>query len=199
MCMSPCTVRRLPAIGLVVFGLVCKADPNGCRHVATGHGRHVKIHIPTIAKTLPRAQQLTFVMSACIVMPSCSTCCCMSPIEILHVCLQCGGKLQQSLSGSAVDVFSKTLRGLAATKLTKPSAFRTADGAGYAVRCSYKVTHTCCCPLTISQGVYDLLHASKSANMSYYLQFAHGPSVFNTKMASWKLPISGPVALGLQI
>ena len=55
-------------------------------------------------------------------------------------CLQCGGKLQQSLSGSAVDVFSKTLRGLAATKLTKPSAFRTADGAGYAVRCSYKVS-----------------------------------------------------------
>lgn len=51
---------------------------------------------------------------------------------------KCGGKLQQSLSGSAVDVFSKTLRGLAATKLTKPSAFRTADGAGYAVRCSYK-------------------------------------------------------------
>ena len=53
--------------------------------------------------------------------------------------LQCGGKLQQSLSGSAVEVFSKTLRGLAATKLTKPSAFRTADGVGYAVRCSYKV------------------------------------------------------------
>ena len=53
--------------------------------------------------------------------------------------LQCGGKLQQSFSGSAVDVFSKTLRGLAATKLTKPSAFRTADGVGYAVRCSYKV------------------------------------------------------------
>lgn len=53
--------------------------------------------------------------------------------------VQCGGKLQQSLSGAAVDVFSKTLRGLAATKLTKPSAFRTADGVGYAVRCSYKV------------------------------------------------------------
>ncbi|KAL3141436.1 hypothetical protein ABBQ32_005004 [Trebouxia sp. C0010 RCD-2024] len=51
---------------------------------------------------------------------------------------KCHGKLQQSLSGSAVDVFSKTLRGLAATKLTKPSAFRTADGVGYAVRCSYK-------------------------------------------------------------
>lgn len=55
--------------------------------------------------------------------------------------VQCGGKLQQSFSGSAVDVFSKTLRGLAATKLTKPSAFRTADGAGYAVRCSYKVSY----------------------------------------------------------
>lgn len=53
--------------------------------------------------------------------------------------LQCGGKLQSTFSGSAVDVFTKTLRGLAATKLTKPSAFRTADGAGYAVRCSYKV------------------------------------------------------------
>ena len=56
--------------------------------------------------------------------------------------LQCGGKLQSSFSGSAVDVFSKTLRGLAATKLTKPSAFRTADGVGYAVRCSYKVSFT---------------------------------------------------------
>ena len=57
--------------------------------------------------------------------------------------LQCHGKLQQTLSGSAVDVFSKTLRGLAATKLTKPSAFRTADGVGYAVRCSYKVRQIC--------------------------------------------------------
>ena len=64
----------------------------------------------------------------------------MSPVsELLMSAVQCGGKLQQSLSGAAVDVFSKTLRGLAATKLTKPSAFRTADGVGYAVRCSYKV------------------------------------------------------------
>ncbi len=152
-----------------------------------------------MAKTLPHARVSTFVMPACIVLPSCSTCCRMSPLELSHVCLQCGGKLQQSLSGSAVDVFSKTLRGLAATKLTKPSAFRTADGAGYAVRCSYKVTHTCCCQLTISQGVHDLLHASKSAEMSCYVAWVHGTSLFNIKMTSWRLPVSGPVALGMQI
>ncbi len=30
--MSLHTVRCLPVIDLVVIGLVCKADPNGCRH-----------------------------------------------------------------------------------------------------------------------------------------------------------------------
>lgn len=45
------------------------------------------------------------------------------------------------MSGSEPEVFARMLRGLAATKLTKPGNFRTADGAAYAVRCSYKVTH----------------------------------------------------------
>ena len=53
--------------------------------------------------------------------------------------LQCGGKLQTSISGPAYDVFAKALRGLGAAKLTKPGNFRTADGHGLAVRCSYKV------------------------------------------------------------
>ena len=108
----------------------------------------------------------------------------MLPFELSDVCLQCGGKLQQSLSGSAVDVFSKTLRGLAATKLTKPSAFRTADGAGYAVRCSYKVGHVSCGHLPFSQGVHDLLHARKSDWMSCHVAWVHGTSLVNIKMAS---------------
>lgn len=126
-----------------------------------------------MAKTLPRAWRLTFVTSACVESPSCNSHYCVYTLELSHICLQCGGKLQQSLSGSAVDVFSKTLRGLAATKLTKPSAFRTADGAGYAVRCSYKVTHTCCCqfdhqpkcprPTTCKQFCWDILSCSMGA------------------------------------
>ncbi len=123
----------------------------------------------------------------------------MSSLELSNVCLQCGGKLQQSLSGSAVDVFSKTLRGLAATKLTKPSVFRTADGAGYAVRCSYKVTHPCCCQLTIRRRIHDMLHASKSAEMFCFVAYVHEQSCPNIKVASWKLPISGPVTVGMQI
>lgn len=59
--------------------------------------------------------------------------------ESLILCLQCGGKLQTSMSGPAYDVFAKALRGLGAAKLTKPGNFRTADGHGLAVRCSYKV------------------------------------------------------------
>eukprot|EP00891_Asterochloris_glomerata_P007691 jgi/Astpho2/7691/Aster-02572 len=51
---------------------------------------------------------------------------------------RCGGKLQTSMSGPAYDVFAKALRGLGAAKLTKPGNFRTADGHGLAVRCSYK-------------------------------------------------------------
>ncbi len=37
-------------------------------------------------------------------------------------------------------MFARALRGLAATKLTKPGTFRTADGdgEGHALRCSYK-------------------------------------------------------------
>ena len=66
------------------------------------------------------------------------------------LCVQCGGKLQTSISGPAYDVFAKALRGLGAAKLTKPGNFRTADGHGLAVRCSYKVggsNATQCLPL----------------------------------------------------
>jgi hypothetical protein len=53
---------------------------------------------------------------------------------------QCGGKLQRELDGAAFEVFARALRGLAATKLTKPGTFRCADGdgEGHALRCSYK-------------------------------------------------------------
>ena len=126
----------------------------------------------------------------------------MSPLELSDVCLQCGGKLQQSLSGSAVDVFSKTLRGLAATKLTKPSAFRTADGAGYAVRCSYKVSHTCSGQLTISQGVHDPIHASKSAQISCPEALVREPlwnNLVQHQDGVLQLPMSGSVAAAMQI
>lgn len=49
-----------------------------------------------------------------------------------------GGRLQASYSGPAAEVFAKTLRGLSGAKLTKPGAFRDAEGSGFAVRCSYK-------------------------------------------------------------
>ncbi|KAK9811520.1 hypothetical protein WJX72_005220 [[Myrmecia] bisecta] len=51
---------------------------------------------------------------------------------------KCGGKLQKSMDGPSFDVFARTLRGLSSAKLTKPGAFRTADGVGYALRCSFK-------------------------------------------------------------
>ncbi|KAK9825879.1 hypothetical protein WJX81_000254 [Elliptochloris bilobata] len=53
---------------------------------------------------------------------------------------KCGGKLQRELEGPAFEVFARVLRGLAATKLTKPGTFRCmdGDGEGHALRCSYK-------------------------------------------------------------
>lgn len=56
---------------------------------------------------------------------------------------QCGGKLARELEGPAYEVFARALRGLAATKLTKPGTFRCMDGGGegHALRCSYKA---CC-------------------------------------------------------
>ena len=47
------------------------------------------------------------------------------------------------MEGSEPEVFARLLRGLAATKLTKPGSFRTADGTAYALRCSYKVASSC--------------------------------------------------------
>uniref|UniRef100_A0A1D1ZTD4 FACT complex subunit SSRP1 n=1 Tax=Auxenochlorella protothecoides TaxID=3075 RepID=A0A1D1ZTD4_AUXPR len=49
-----------------------------------------------------------------------------------------GGKLQRSYSGPATDVFARVLRGLSGSKLTRPGAFRDAEGSGFAVKCSYK-------------------------------------------------------------
>ena len=56
-----------------------------------------------------------------------------------NLILQCGGRLAMQMAGTTPEVFARLLRGLAATKLTKPGNFRTADGAAFAVRCSYKV------------------------------------------------------------
>lgn len=51
---------------------------------------------------------------------------------------KCGGKLARTISGPAYEVFARVLRGLSGAKLTKPGAFRDAEGTGYAVKCSYK-------------------------------------------------------------
>lgn len=80
-------------------------------------------------------------------MPLLGTCfklfidCCAPPT---HLWAQCGGKLQREFEGAAYDVFARTLRGLAATKLTKPGTFRCTDGdgEGHALRCSFKVRIT---------------------------------------------------------
>ena len=61
--------------------------------------------------------------------------------------VQCGGKLSRQLEGPVYDVFARTLRGLANSKITKPGQFRTEDGSGSAVRCSLKVL---CAPPHIS-------------------------------------------------
>ena len=69
---------------------------------------------------------------------------------LTHVWAQCGGKLQREFEGAAYDVFARTLRGLAATKLTKPGTFRCTDGdgEGHALRCSFKV-RTLICVLSV--------------------------------------------------
>ena len=68
----------------------------------------------------------------------------------LCVCVQCGGKLSRHLEGPAYDVFARTLRGLADSKITKPGQFRTEDGSGSAVRCSLKVL-SCLLSLSTSE------------------------------------------------
>jgi hypothetical protein len=56
----------------------------------------------------------------------------------LHV--QCGGKLQRSMSGKVSTVFAHILRGLSGAKITraKEEVFRNITGGGSCVRCSYK-------------------------------------------------------------
>ena len=55
------------------------------------------------------------------------------------------------MEGSASDCFARALRGLAGAKLTRPGNFRTADQAGHAVRCSYKVRlNRLSCPQKLS-------------------------------------------------
>jgi len=63
-------------------------------------------------------------------------------IKEVFAITQCGGKLSRQLEGPAFDVFSRTLRGLADSKITKPGQFRTEDGSGSAVRCLLKVRQT---------------------------------------------------------
>ncbi|KAK9813590.1 hypothetical protein WJX73_008969 [Symbiochloris irregularis] len=47
-------------------------------------------------------------------------------------------ELTREQEGAKYDIFARVLRGLSNSKLAKPGKFRTADGQGYAVRCSYK-------------------------------------------------------------
>lgn len=49
-----------------------------------------------------------------------------------------GAKLTREMTGSGPDVFARVLRGLSGAKLTRPGAFKDAEGEGHAVRCSYK-------------------------------------------------------------
>ena len=49
-----------------------------------------------------------------------------------------GAKLQKVMRGASPDVFARVLRGLSGSKLTRPGAFKDAQGEGNAVRCSYK-------------------------------------------------------------
>lgn len=53
--------------------------------------------------------------------------------------LQLKHELTREQEGPKYDVFVRVLRGLSNSKLAKPGKFRTADGMGYALRCSYKV------------------------------------------------------------
>ena len=56
--------------------------------------------------------------------------------------LQLKHELTKEQDGPTYDVFARVLRGLSNSKLAKPGKFRSADGLGYALRCSYKVqTH----------------------------------------------------------
>ena len=54
------------------------------------------------------------------------------PVQLKH-------ELTKEQEGPKYDVFVRVLRGLSNSKLAKPGKFRTADGLGYALRCSYKV------------------------------------------------------------
>ena len=53
--------------------------------------------------------------------------------------MQLKHELTKEQEGPKYDVFVRVLRGLSNSKLAKPGKFRTADGLGYALRCSYKV------------------------------------------------------------
>ena len=74
-----------------------------------------------------------------------AACSCGAPllhVALTMVLLQLNGKMEieRENEGPTYDVFARLLRGLAGARLSKPGKFRTADGVGYALRCSYKVT-----------------------------------------------------------
>ena len=52
-------------------------------------------------------------------------------------------EIERENDGPTYDVFAKLLRGLSGSRLAKPGKFRTADGVGYALRCSYKAGIPC--------------------------------------------------------
>ena len=57
---------------------------------------------------------------------------CTGDVQLKH-------ELTMDQEGPTYDVFARVLRGLSNGKLAKPGKFRTSDGLGYALRCSYKV------------------------------------------------------------
>lgn len=86
----------------------------------------------------------------------------MATTEILHLQLN-DKKLMRTLEGPAYDVFARTLRGLATTKVTKAGKFLTADRSGHALRCSYKVCQACC---------FHLLHRDRTWIITNWLSIA---------------------------
>ena len=71
--------------------------------------------------------------------------------------MQLNGKmeLERDNEGPAYDIFARLLRGLAGTRLAKPGKFRTADGTGYALRCSYKVDPPVLLAELLGSGPHD--------------------------------------------
>lgn len=61
---------------------------------------------------------------------------------------KCDGKLDTHYDGKTFDIFSRVLRGLSASRIVKPSQFRSAlDESAYSIRCIYKADNGLLFPL----------------------------------------------------